>query len=49
MSIYNLFNTNADATQYAYTYQVSPRGAGDGCDVSSAGTASARLTLTAFF
>ena len=27
VSIYNLFNTNADASQYAYEYQVSPTAA----------------------
>ena len=50
VSIYNLFNTTADASQYAYTYQVSPTAAPQtGATYHPLEPLSARLTLSVLF
>lgn len=50
LSIFNLFNTNANASQYAYEYQVSPTAAPEtGATYHPLEPLSARLTLTAYF
>jgi outer membrane receptor protein involved in Fe transport len=50
LTIFNLFNTNADASQYAYEYQVSPTAAPQtGATYHPLEPLSARLTLTAYF
>jgi outer membrane receptor protein involved in Fe transport len=50
LSIYNLFNTNADASQYAYEYQVSPTAAPEtGATFHPLEPVSARLTVTVLF
>ena len=50
LSIFNLFNTTAAASQYAYGYQVSPTAAPQfGATYHPLEPLSARLTLTALF
>jgi outer membrane receptor protein involved in Fe transport len=50
LSVFNLFNTNAYAMQYAYEYQVSPTAAPEtGATYHPLEPLSARLTLTAYF
>ncbi|MGA3399770.1 MAG: TonB-dependent receptor [Acetobacteraceae bacterium] len=50
LSIYNLFNTNAYAMQYAYEYQVSPTAAPQtGATYHPLEPLSARLTVTVLF
>jgi outer membrane receptor protein involved in Fe transport len=50
VSIYNLFNTNADASQYAYEYRVSPTAAPQtGATYHPLEPLSARLTLNVLF
>jgi len=50
LSIFNLFNSNAQAIQYAYQYQVSPTAAPEfGATYHPLEPLSARLTLTAQF
>ena len=50
LSVFNLFNTNAAASQYAYQYQVSPTAAPEfGATYHPLEPMSARLTLTVFF
>ena len=50
VSIYNLFNTNANASQYAYEYQVSPTAAPQtGATYHPLEPLSARFTVTVLF
>jgi outer membrane receptor protein involved in Fe transport len=50
LSLFNLFNTHADASQYAYEYQVSPTAAPQfGATYHPLEPLSGRLTLTAQF
>ena len=50
LSTFNLFNTNAHASQYAYSYQVSPTAAPQtGTTDHPLEPLSARLILTAYF
>ena len=53
LSIFNLFNSNAYAMQYAYPYQISPTAAASpgegGATFHPLEPLSARLTLTAYF
>jgi outer membrane receptor protein involved in Fe transport len=50
LSVFNLFNTHAAASQYAYEYQVSPTAAAQfGATYHPLEPLSARLTLTALF
>ena len=50
LGLYNLFNATANASQYAYEYQVSPTAAPEfGATYHPIEPFSARLTLTATF
>jgi hypothetical protein len=50
LSVFNLFNTHAAASQYAYEYQVSPTAAPEfGSTYHPLEPLSARFALTALF
>ena len=50
LSIFNLFNTTAAASQYAYEYQINPTAAPQtGATYHPLEPLSARLTLTVLF